>query len=452
MKLTFMGATGTVTGSKYLVEQDGKRVLVDCGLFQGYKQLRLRNWAPLPVAPSSIDAVVVTHAHIDHTGYLPLLVRDGFRGPVYCTPATQALCEILLRDSAHLQEEEADYANRHGYSKHHPALPLYTAADADASLRRLRPVEFERDFAITAAVTARFHRAGHILGAAMIELHAGGTSLLFSGDLGRPRDPIMLPPASVATADVLVLESTYGNRIHEAEDPGAQLARAVATTAARGGTTIVPSFAVARAQVLLYHLDAQKVVEAIPPLLPVYLDSPMAEDVTDLYVRFRAEHRLSAEQCRRMCEVARFVTTPEESKRLDQQAFPMVIVASSGMATGGRVLHHLKRFAPDPRNSIVLTGFQAGGTRGAALQAGAREIKIHGAYVPVGAEVVTLGNLSAHADAGEIVEWLRGFRQPPRRVFLTHGEPAGADALRLRIHESLGWDAEIPDYLGSVEL
>jgi metallo-beta-lactamase family protein len=276
--------------------------------------------------------------------------------------------------------------------------------------------------------------------------------VLFSGDRGRPHDPIMLPPAVVTATDVLVLESTYGNRVHEAEDPGAQLAHVVASTAARGGTTIVPAFAVARTQSLLYHLDAQKAAGAIPPLLPVYLDSPMAEDVTDLYVRFRAEHRLSAEQSSRMCRVAHFVTTPEESKRLDRQSFPMVIVAASGMATGGRVLHHLKRFAPDPHNAIVLTGFQAGGTRGAALQGGAREIKVHGAYVPVAAEVVTLGNLSAHADAGEILEWLRGFRRPPHRVFLTHGEPAGADALRLRIHESLGWDATVPDYLDSVEL
>jgi len=452
MQLTFLGATGTVTGSRYLVHEGDTRLLVDCGLFQGYKQLRLRNWAPLPVAASSLDAVVLTHAHIDHSGYLPLLVRQGFRGRILCTEATLELCKLLLRDSAHLQEEEAEYANRHGFSRHHPALPLYTVGDAEAALRQFEPRPFDAPFVPAPGFSARFLPAGHILGAAMVELEAGGRRILFSGDLGRPHDPIMQAPATVKDTDTLVLESTYGDRLHETEDAGALLARVITRTAARGGVVVIPAFAVARAQAMLYHLGVQKAKGALPRLMPVYLDSPMAADVTDLYVRFHAQHRLTVAQCSEMCRVAHFVNSPEESRRIDEQAFPMVIVAASGMATGGRVLHHLKRFAPDPRCTILLTGFQAGGTRGAALQAGAKEIKIHGNFVPVRAEVATIGNLSAHADYAEIIEWLRTFERPPGRVFLTHGEPAAADALRVRIRDALGWDCTVPDFLGSVSL
>ena len=452
MKLTFLGGTGTVTGSKYCVEHGNARVLVDCGLFQGYKQLRLRNWSPLPVPAGSLDAVVLTHAHIDHSGWLPLLVRHGFRGRVYCTEATFELCKLLLADCAHLQEEEAAYANRHGYSRHHPALPLYTREDAAAALTRFEVVAFRHEFAPARGFTARFDHAGHILGAALVTLRAGSRSIVFTGDLGRPHDPIMRAPVAIEQADCLVLESTYGDRRHDAGDPGDQLAHAISRTASRGGVVVVPAFAVARAQAILFHLNAQKAAQAIPRLLPVYLDSPMAQDVTDLYVRFHGEHRLSAEQCSRMCLVAHFVTTPEESRRIDEQAFPAVVVAASGMATGGRVLHHLKRFAPDPRATILLTGFQAAGTRGAALQAGAREIKIHGSYVPVRAEVVTIGSLSAHADYLEILQWLRGFKSAPHATYLTHGEPAAADALRVRIQDALGWTCTVPDYLASMEL
>jgi metallo-beta-lactamase family protein len=452
MDLTFLGAAGTVTGSRYLVQHDGVRVLVDCGLFQGYKQLRLRNWAALPVPPGSLDAVVLTHAHLDHSGYLPLLVKQGFRGPVFCTEATLELCKLLLPDSAHLQEEEALYANRRGYSKHHPALPLYSTADADAALRRLTSVAFNAGFEPARGFTARFDHAGHILGAAMVSLHAGARDVLFSGDLGRPHDPVMYPPATVAQAGCLVLECTYGDRLHDQDDPGARLADVIARTAARGGMVIIPAFAVARAQAILYHLEAQRAKGAIPPLLPIYLDSPMATDVTELYERFHEEHRLTAAESRRVCRIARFVNTPAESRRVDEQAFPMVIIAASGMATGGRVLHHLARFAPDPRSTIVLTGYQAGGTRGAALQAGAKSLRIHGEEVPVRAEVVTLGNLSAHADWAEIVEWLRHFRSAPRAVYLTHGDPGAADALRLHIRDALGWDCTVPDHLQRVEL
>lgn len=451
MRLTFLGATGTVTGSKYCLSHDGAAVLVDCGLFQGYKQLRLRNWAPLPVAAASLASVLLTHAHIDHSGYLPLLVRQGFRGAVYCTRATQALCELLLRDSAHLQEEEAAYANRHGYSKHTPAVPLFTRADVDAALRLLSPVDFDTDFSPAPGFAARFSYAGHILGAALVRVAAGRHSIQFSGDLGRPSDRIMRPPSIAEPADWLVLESTYGDRRHDPEDPLATLGRVISRTAARGGAVIVPAFAVGRAQSLLYHLHLLKASGALAPSIRAYLDSPLATDVTDVYVRYRRDHRLTAEQCRQMCDAARFVNTPEESRKLDTTSWPVVIVAASGMATGGRVLHHLKHFAPDPKNAILLAGFQAGGTRGAALAAGAREIKIHGDYVPVRAEVASIENLSAHPDYVETLEWLAQFRHAPSRVFLTHGEPSAADSLRRRIEETLRWPCSVPDYLESFE-
>ena len=452
MKLTFLGATGTVTGSKYCVEHGDASLLVDCGLFQGYKQLRLRNWAPLPVDPARLRAIVLTHAHIDHSGYLPRLVRQGYAGPVYCSEATYELCKLLLRDSAHLQEEDAAYANRHGFSKHAPALPLYTVADAEAALSRFHPVAFERCFAPMPGVEATLRPSGHILGSSFVTLRAGGRSIVFTGDLGRPHDAIMRPPVTPDAMDWLVLESTYGDRRHSAEDPATQLAAIVTRTAARGGVVVVPAFAVARVQILLHHLQVLRAGGRIPSSLRVYLDSPLAADVTELYVRFRREHRLGAQQCSLMCQAAHFVSSPEESKRLDASSWPMVIIAGSGMATGGRVLHHLKRFAPDSRNTILFTGFQAGGTRGADLVAGAREIRIHGQDVPVRAEVVTMENLSAHADYAETLDWLRTVPRAPRRTFLTHGEPHAADALRRRIEHSLGWSCSVPDYREAVTL
>jgi metallo-beta-lactamase family protein len=452
MKLRFLGATGTVTGSKYLVQAARASVLVDCGLFQGYKQLRLRNWAAPPVEPSSVDAVVLTHAHIDHSGYLPLFVRRGFTGRVFCSEATRDLCRILLPDSAHLQEEEAENANRFGYSKHKPALPLYTQRDAELALRRLVPVEFHREFEAAPGIAARLAHAGHILGAAMVELRAGDSHVVFSGDLGRLRDPVMRPPERIARAGALVLESTYGERLHEATDPARALGDIVARTAAQGGVVVIPAFAVGRSQALLHYLAELKASGAIPASLPIYVDSPMATDVTSVYLRHAHDHRLTPDECVAMGHVATFVETPEQSRRLDESSFPMVIIAGSGMATGGRVLHHLKRFAPDPRSAIVLAGFQAGGTRGAALQQGLAEVKIHGGYVPVRASVHSLGNVSAHADYAEILEWLRGFEAAPGRIFLTHGEPGSADGLRRRIEETFGWNAEVPDYLEEAAL
>lgn len=420
-------------------------------MFQGFKQLRLRNWAPLAVKPAAVSTVVLTHAHIDHSGYVPLLVRDGFAGKIYCTEATYELCRILLPDCGRLQEEEAEYANRRGFSKHKPALPLYTEEDANRSLTRFAPVEFEKELEFD-GLRLRFVPAGHILGAAVVRLKHGARTIVFSGDLGRPNAPIMVAPLPVRNADYLVLESTYGNRRHDPEDPGKKLARVIQKTVARGGVVLIPSFAVGRAQALLYHIHLLKAEGAIATDLPVYLNSPMAVDATRIYRKHQAEHRLTPEQCRAMCTAAVIVNTGEESRRLNERSGPMVIIAASGMATGGRVIHHLKAFAPDPRNTILFSGFQAGGTRGAAIVAGANSVKIHGAYVPVRAEVALIDNFSAHADYGEILDWLKGFERAPRQTFITHGEPAAADALRLHVEESLGWSCRVPDYLESAEL
>jgi metallo-beta-lactamase family protein len=451
-RLDFLGATGTVTGSRYLLNASGQRLLVDCGLFQGYKTLRLRNWQRFPIDPSRLDAVVLTHAHLDHSGYLPLLVRQGFRGPVYCTAPTAALCAILLADSAHLLEEEARYANRKGTSKHHPALPLYTQEDAAAALRLLRPVAMGESFAPVPGVRACYRGAGHILGAASVTLEHDGTRIGFSGDLGRDDDLLMPAPEPPAPADLLVVESTYGDRRHPAADAEAELGAVVARVAARGGVVVIPAFAVGRAQALLHLLGRLKARGAIPRALPVYLNSPMADEATRLYARFPQAHRLSAQDAAALHSSAIVITTAEQSIELNRRHGPMVILSASGMATGGRVIHHLRAFAPDPRNAIVLAGFQAGGTRGAKLAAHEPTLRIFGEDVPVRAEVVQLGASSAHADADGLVAWLRSAPAEPQRVFVTHGEPAAADALRLRIERELGWRAEVPDWLQSVDL
>lgn len=447
MDLQFLGATGTVTGSKYLIRAGTRQLLVDCGLFQGYKQLRLRNWAALPLDCAALDAVVLTHAHLDHSGYLPLLARQGFKGRVICTPATYDLCRIMLPDSGRIQEEDAEHANRHQHSKHHPALPLYTEADAFRVLELFETRPFHEEFEPAPGVRGTFHRAGHLLGAAMARLQAEGSSILFSGDLGRPADLLMRPPEPPPPADYLVVESTYGNRRHEATDPVAQLGGIVRRVAERGGTIVVPAFTVGRTQQLLHCVARLKQEGAIPASLPVFLNSPMAVDATTIYRRHSGEHRLDAAQCAAMWGVATMVNTVEQSKALNLRRGPQLIIAGSGMAVGGRVVHHLKAFAPDARNAIVLTGFQAAGTRGAALQAGADSIKIHGEYVAVRAEMFSLNNLSAHADRDEILSWLRGCTTPPRKTFITHGEADAADALRRHIEENLHWDCAIPDYL-----
>jgi metallo-beta-lactamase family protein len=451
LKLSFLGGAGTVTGSKFLIECNDRRVLVDCGLFQGFKTLRLRNWAPFPTSPGEIDAVILTHAHLDHTGYLPLLVNHGFAGPVFCSGSTAEFCKILLPDSGYLQEKDAEYANRHGFSKHKPALPLYTQQDAIRALDRLEPAAFDRPQDVPGGATALLRRAGHILGAASVQLEWGGTRIVFSGDLGRYDDPIMVDPVPVERTGYLIVESTYGNRRHDTRDPEDALDGIVSETVARGGTVVIPAFAVGRAQSLLFHLHRLKAKGRLANV-PVFLDSPMAVDASEVFCRNLEDHRLSARDCRDACRVAHYVRDVEESKAVMFNPMPKVIVSASGMATGGRVLHHLKHHAPDARNTVLFAGFQAAGTRGAAMVAGADQIKIHGRYVPVRAAVSNLEMLSAHADADEIMRWLKGLRNAPRRTFITHGEPAASDALRHRIEEELGWSCLVPEQGQQVDL
>jgi metallo-beta-lactamase family protein len=451
MRITFWGATETVTGSRFVVEAAGRRILVDCGLYQGLKSLRLRNWAPFPIEPRSIDAVILTHAHIDHSGYLPALVRDGFDGPIWATPGTAALCRILLPDAAHLQEEDARHANRHRSTRHHPALPLFTAADAQAALGQVRTHPFDHAFPVVDGVEARFTGAGHILGAACVHLAVEEASVTFTGDVGRPNDPVMLAPAPPPGADHVVTESTYGNRQHPDADPLDELATVVNATMRRGGTLLIPSFAVGRAQTLLYLLSRLRGEGRIPEV-PVYLNSPMAIDATELFWAHRDEHRLSDEECAAMSSGVQLVRTVEESKRLTPLDGPMIVLSASGMLSGGRVLHHLVRLAPNPRNTILLTGYQAAGTRGEALLAGARRLKVFGEYVPVRARVEHLDTVSAHADADELTAWLSSIERPPAHVHLVHGEPSATDALRRSLHDDLGWATSVPSYGSSVEV
>ena len=446
VSITFLGGAGTVTGSKYLVRHGVHTLLVDCGLFQGYKQLRLRNWNPLPVAPDQVDAVLLTHAHLDHSGYLPLLAREGFHGRVWATPGTQALCKILLPDSGHIQEEDAAYANRHGFSKHSPALPLYTREDALNCLGLIRPVDYAHPFEPLPGCRATFLRAGHILGAASLLLEIAGRRILFSGDLGRSDDFIMRAPEPAPQADTVLIESTYGDRLHPKEDLLAELGPALQRLAARGGVAVLPVFAVGRAQEILHAIDVLKQRGDIPHQLPVFLDSPMAIHTTHLFEHFPAEHKLDARAVRALTHSATMVNTPDESKALARRHGPMVILAASGMATGGRVLHHLALHAGHHRNMIILTGYQAPGTRGATLASGANTVRIHGQDVRVGAEIVQLQSASAHADAEQLQAWLRTLPSAPDQVYVVHGEAGAADALRQRIEHGLGWRALVPEH------
>lgn len=445
-KVTFLGGAGTVTGSKYLLSSAGRRILVDCGLFQGLKQLRLRNWAKFPVPPGSISAVVLTHAHLDHSGYLPALVRDGYTGPVYASHGTEEVCGIILPDSGMLQERDAEFANKHRFSKHSPALPLYTTDDAMKALEQIVSVPFGQQREIAPGVSITLRRGGHILGAAIVECDFEGQKLVFSGDLGQFGDPMMVDPELIGAADYLFVESTYGNRNHDALDPEAALLRIIKDTVEHGGTIVVPAFAVGRAQTLLFHLNRLRKSGRLGNV-PVFLDSPMATDATDLLTAHPEDHRLSAAECRAAFSIARIVRNPEESKALTADPMPKIIISASGMATGGRVLHHIKHYVIDPNSTILFAGFQAAGTRGAAMLAGAESIKIHGSYFPVKARVENLSMLSAHADADGIMRWLKGFQRPPKLTFITHGEPTASDALRHRVEEELGWNCIVPDLM-----
>jgi metallo-beta-lactamase family protein len=451
MRLSFLGGTGTVTGSKYLLEHAGRRLLIDCGLFQGIKQLRLRNWDALSVAASSIDAVVLSHAHLDHSGWLPRLRRDGFEGFVWCTAATRDLCELLLPDSGRLLEEEADFANRHGFSKHRPALPLYDEEAARATLRMFRTIPFDVPFEPVPGMAVSLRPAGHLLGAASIRVAWPHRAIVFSGDLGRQDDLLMWPPNPPHAADWLVVESTYGDRARKIVDPLAALGEAINRVASRGGVIVVPAFAVGRAQALLHAVHELKLHHRIADL-PVYLDSPMAAGATRIYQAHRAGHRLTTAQTAALCFSATIVESIAASRRLNGLQRPAVIISASGMASGGRVLHHLKAYAPSALNGIILTGFQAAGTRGAALAAGASTVKIHGEHVPVRAEVVMVDSLSAHADRDELLAWVGASPVAPRRVFVTHGEPVASDALRQAIEERCGWPCVVPEFRDTVEL
>ena len=450
MEITFLGAAGTVTGSRYLARTGGRTVLVDCGLFQGDRDLRARNREPFPADARRIDAVVLTHAHLDHTGYLPALVRQGFRGPVHCTAATADLCAVILRDSAKLQEEEAEYAARKGWSRHHPPLPLYTAADAAAALEMLRPAPIHAPVDLGGGAEAAFVPAGHILGAASVRLATAEGTLVFSGDLGT-KDPILPPSSHPGDADWLLVESTYGDRLHGDADPADELGEVIARTAARGGAVLIPAFAVGRAQTML-HLVARLRAEGRIPEVPVYVDSPMAEDAMDVFRRHPEAHLLSHDEVDALARAARVVRTPGESRRVTLAGYPRVIVSASGMLEGGRILHHLKALGPDPKNTLLFAGFQAPGTRGARILEGAPTVRVHGETVEIRCEVQLLETLSAHADQGELLAWMGRFSRPPRRTFITHGEPAAAAALRAEIESRLGWTCAIPSHGETVVL
>ncbi len=458
--LRFLGAAETVTGSRFLIATPSARVLVDCGLFQGLKPLRLRNWEPFPVDPATLDAVLLTHAHLDHTGYLPALSRNGFQGKIFATAGTEALSRIVLPDSGHLQEEDAAYANRKGYSKHSPALPLYTEEDAQHVIERFTVVPFASAVEIASGIRATFRPAGHILGSATITLeldNARKRTIVFSGDLGRPKHPILCPPAPLPAADVVVVESTYGNRHHEDVESLHGFAEAIVRTAARGGMVVIPSFAVDRTEVILFHL--RRLVQARRvPNLPVYVDSPMALSALEVYRQALAEGSPEINLALRgeadPFDPGRLLEARSvaQSMAINDQHFSSIIISASGMATGGRVLHHLANRLPDHRNTVILVGFQTEGTRGRSLLEGARSVKMLGRYIPVRAEVVNVPAFSVHADQTEMLDWLRAAQRAPEVAFVVHGERVAADALHAKIESELGWTAAVPRYLEQVRL
>jgi metallo-beta-lactamase family protein len=451
--LTFLGATRTVTGSKYLVESGTRRVLVDCGMFQGLKELRERNWLALPVEPKTIDAVVLTHAHIDHSGYLPRLVKDGFRGRVFCTPGSADLLRIMLPDAGRLSEEDARAANRGGYTKHAPALPLFTEEDAEHALTLLQPVGYDRAVPVTPGVTIAFADAGHLLGSSFVRMTLGGDDgrqILFSGDLGRYERPVLPDPTRVETADVLLIESTYGDRLHEQDDDGERLAGIINATIAGGGKVIIPAFAVGRAEEVIYWLKKLESARRIPTV-PVYLDSPMAVEVLRHYANHSRD--LDPDMQTKRGEISAFAThrftavsSPVQSRQIQGSPAPCIVISSSGMATGGRVLSHLQAALPNPRHTVLFVGYQAAGTRGRHLLEGETTVKIHGELVPVAARIERIDSMSAHADQNEIMRWLGGFVRPPAMTYLVHGEPLAQDALRSRIEKELGWTTHVPEY------
>jgi metallo-beta-lactamase family protein len=462
-KLTFLGAAGTVTGSKYLVEAAGKRLLVDCGIFQGSDELSDRNYKPLPTDPKTIDYAVLTHAHLDHTGWLPCLAKAGYRGPIHANAATIELTTLLLKDSAHLQQEDALHAQKHGYSHHANPQPLYTPDDIDPTLKLLKEMPRSGGFDVSPEFHVESYDAGHILGSSSLELTIteGGKKIVvvFSGDIGRYDQPILKDPVTPQSkADVLLCESTYGDREHEGGDPAELLAAIVNRVAKRGGSIVIPAFAIGRTQTFMYYLRQLEDQQRIPKL-PVYVDSPMALSATDLYLKHREDHDLEFEREDAggkgdPLDVHQFhlTRTAEESKQINNVKTPCIIVSASGMVTGGRVVHHLAQRLPDARNAVILAGFQAQGTRGRALQEGAKSIRLFGQEVPVNAEIVELGQFSAHAGKSELMRWLTALPAPPRQTYLVHGEPAAAQSLQGAIQEKFKWKAAVARYLDTVPL
>jgi metallo-beta-lactamase family protein len=462
-KLSFYGATGIVTGSRYLLETQGKRLLIDCGLFQGVKEDRERNWEPFPVAPVDIDHVLLTHAHIDHSGFLPRLGRNGFGGKVYCTYATRDLCDVMLQDSAHLQEEDAEYANRKGFTRHTPALPLYTVEDAQKVLRQFAPVYYGEDLFLTDTMRIKFRDAGHILGSAMIDIKlnpdSGTQRILFSGDLGRPDQPILRNPVQVFNVDYLVVESTYGDRLHDGAAGSAndgtgtldQLARVINETVQRNGVLVIPSFAVGRTQTLLFNIRELEEQQKIP-VLPVYVDSPMAVQATQIFEQHKIDYDFQAKilelQGKKILQprLLHVIREVEESKRLHDLKARAIIISASGMATGGRILHHLKNRLPQEKNTVLFIGYQAVGTRGRSILEGQPLVKIHGEEVAVKAKIENIPGYSAHADYNEILAWLMGFNRPPKKTFIVHGEPEASQALAQKIGQTLHWPTVIPKF------
>ena len=479
--LTFLGAARTVTGSKYLVESGGARIMVDGGLFQGLKELRLRNWMDFPVPPSSIEAIVLTHAHLDHCGYLPRLVSQGFNGRIFCTQGTQDLCRIVLPDSGRIQEEDAEYANRRKFTKHEPALPLYREVDALRAVSLLQPVGYERAMPVANGIEVEFDNAGHLLGSSFVRMKIDGRTIVFGGDLGRFGRPVLPDPTMAEAADYLLVESTYGDRVHEQDDNGARLEQIIKETARRGGKLIIPAFAIGRVEELLYWVKRLEDEKRIP-VLPVYVDSPMAATALQRYTERvheldpemqpeerddKAPHdaaaphpedvrRKIARQEREVCvfctERFHVIRNAEESKQLTASKQPCIVISASGMAEGGRVLHHLKAALPNAQNTVLFAGYQGAGTRGRRLVDGEKTVKIHGEWVPVAAPVERIDSMSAHADSNEIMRWLGGFKSAPKQTFIVHGEPTAQDALAARIEKELGWSVHAPEQGERVEL
>ncbi|MBY0109491.1 MAG: MBL fold metallo-hydrolase [Candidatus Babeliaceae bacterium] len=450
MKITFLGGVEEVTGSRSLVESGDIKILVDCGLFQGERQVTQRNWDPFPLAAASIDAIVLTHAHIDHTGYIPYLVKNGFKGKIYCSKATYELTAILLMDSGSLQEDEARHRNKKADPAHQPVLPLYTKADALNSLKFFQPVDYDAVFFIK-SLQVTLIRSGHILGSSFVIVTDGKQTLTFSGDLGRQDQLIQKSPPHLQQTDFLVLESTYGDRLHKEGDILKDLGDIVNGGMKRGGVLVIPCFVVERTQTLLYYLYQLKQKRLIPDI-PIYLDSPMAIKVTDLFCKFTDEHKVPASICKDVFNIATYTPTVEESKQLDQLNRPAIIIAGSGMADGGRVMYHLQHYISDAKNTIAFVGFQAPGTKGHLLVEGLKEIRIYGTYYPVKAEIKTIEMLSAHADYNEILDWLSYFKNQPKKIFLNHGELESAGSLKKKIEERFGWSVVIPKYLESFTL